>query len=256
MAMRIVVLAQPGPLTCIAYNAVAAEFPIAATILEERVPRAQLLRRRVKKLGVARAFGQVLFRAGIAPALSWSARTRVAAIKREFALDESPIPADTIVRVSSVNAPECIAALQQLRPDVVIVAGTRILSAATLGAVRATFVNTHAGITPLYRGVHGGYWALSEDRRDACGVTVHLVDTGVDTGGILRQGLIAPTAHDNFTTYPWLQTAVGVQLLRDVLRDLAAGKVQTQPPPPGPSRLWTHPTAWQYLWNRWRAGVK
>ena len=66
-----------------------------------------------------------------------------------------------------------------------------------------------AGITPLYRGVHGAYWALAEGRRDLCGVTVHRVDAGIDTGEVLAQVLIDPTPQDNFVTYPWLQVAEG-----------------------------------------------
>ena len=52
-----------------------------------------------------------------------------------------------------------------------------------LEAVPAVFLNTLAGITPSYRGVHGAYWALVQRQPDACGVTVHLVDAGIDTGG-------------------------------------------------------------------------
>ena len=48
--------------------------------------------------------------------------------------------------------------------------GTRIISKATLGCVPAVFINTHVGITPTYRGVHGGYWSLVEGERARCGV--------------------------------------------------------------------------------------
>ena len=41
----------------------------------------------------------------------------------------------------------------------------------------------HAGITPQYRGVHGGYWAVVNNDPEHCGVTIHFVDKGIDTGG-------------------------------------------------------------------------
>ena len=105
--------------------------------------------------------------------------------------------------------------------------------------VDAPFVNVHAGITPLYRGVHGGYWALASGDRGNCGVTVHLVDEGVDTGGILGQARVDPGPHDDFSTYPLLQLAAGLPLLLEVLPAVAAGQARTLPPPLGESRLWT-----------------
>mgnify|MGYP003330073050 CR=1 FL=1 len=45
-------------------------------------------------------------------------------------------------------------------PDVIIVNGTSILSQSVLDSCNALFLNTHCGITPKYRGVHGAYWAL------------------------------------------------------------------------------------------------
>ena len=35
-----------------------------------------------------------------------------------------------------------------------------------LQSVEAIFVNTHVGITPKYRGVHGGYWSLVKNDKN------------------------------------------------------------------------------------------
>jgi methionyl-tRNA formyltransferase len=45
----------------------------------------------------------------------------------------------------------------------------------------------HAGITPRYRGTHGGYWVLLNNDPGHCGVTIHLVDPGIDTGSIVAR---------------------------------------------------------------------
>jgi len=76
---------------------------------------------------------------------------------------------------------------QASHPDVVVVNGTRIIAEKVLHSVPATFLNTHSGITPLYRGAHGGYWALVKKDRANCGVTIHVVDAGIDTGGIVTK---------------------------------------------------------------------
>jgi folate-dependent phosphoribosylglycinamide formyltransferase PurN len=78
-----------------------------------------------------------------------------------------------------------------------------------LQSTSAKFINTYTGITPLYRDVHGGYWALFQNDKENCDVTVLLVDEGIDTGNIIYQFLIQPTKHDNFSTYPLLQLSEG-----------------------------------------------
>jgi methionyl-tRNA formyltransferase len=250
---RIVLLAQRSAYGSLVYHYLAARFPVAAAIVEPPMGVWEVAQRRVRRLGVAKTLGQIAFRAGVAPFLANP--RRAAAIMRENGLDAAPIPNE--FAVTSVNAPEAVSALRDSRPDIVILGGTRILTQETLAAVPATFVNIHAGMAPLYRGVHGAYWALAQGDPAHCGVTVHLVDAGIDTGGILAQVTVAPASEDNFTTYPLLQVAAGLRLLcDDVLPRLMRGDASTRPAPAGASRLWSHPTAWEYLRVRWQRGVK
>ena len=169
---------------------------------------------------------------------------------------------------------ECIALLRDLAPAVVVVQGTRIISPAALAAVRCPFVNTHGGVTPRYRGVHGGYWALTEGRPDLVGTTVHLVDPGIDTGTVLARTHFTPGPQDSIATYFYLHLASGLPALAEQVARLVAGgraePTSQMPAPPtsatsespgatpvqGNSRLWWHPTLWGYLARRWRAGVR
>jgi folate-dependent phosphoribosylglycinamide formyltransferase PurN len=251
-----VLLAGPGASTNIVYHALAREFGGVPVILEERVPRSQLLKRRLKKLGAPTVAGQVLFMTLAERLLRQQAASRIAEIKREYNLDDSPITGH-VVNVPSVNSDEARRALQGFSPQLVVVNGTRIIGKETLAAVNATFVNMHAGITPTFRGVHGGYWALAEGRPDLAGTTVHLVDTGIDTGGILKQATFKATREDSFVTYPYLHLAVGVPLLTDTLREMLNGGVTLQVIAANlPSRLRSHPTLWTYLRTRVRRGVR
>lgn len=256
MNARVVMVAQDGDSTRIVYHHLARELGVAKVILEEPVPARQLLKRRAEKLGLRAAAGQVLFKALVDVPLKRASRARVAAIKAEKGLDDRPIPGDKCVQVTSINAPEAIAALKELAPAVVVVNGTRIIAKKVLEAVSAPFINMHAGITPLYRGVHGGYWAMAEGDREHCGVTVHLVNAGIDTGGILGQARITPAKDDNFVTYPYLQVAAGLPLLTEAVSAALAGTLTEKPAPAGASRLWSHPTLGQYLKARVVRGVR
>jgi methionyl-tRNA formyltransferase len=253
---KIVLLAGPGESTDILFHALDAEFGVHRIIVETPVSQKQLLKRRAEKLGWPTVLGQIAFKLLIAGPLSRSSQPRLHELKQANHLNDQPLPAGRTIQVLSVNAPECIALLQELNPDVVVVNGTRIIAKRVLTSVPCTFINTHAGITPLYRGVHGGYWALANDDAAHCGVSVHLVDAGIDTGGIIAQALIKPGPADNFTTYPLLQLIAGLPLLRDAVRAALAGTIQLRSAPEGQSRLWSHPTWAEYRANRRRNGTR
>ncbi len=142
-----------------------------------------------------------------------------------------------------------------MAPDVVIVNGTRIISNEILTSIPAPFINTHMGMTPKYRGVHGGYWALANEDNENCGVTVHLVDQGIDTGGILYQTAITVQPDDNYNSYPIHQIASAIPLMHQALNDIAENRLATKSGVQ-PSMLWSHPTLFAYLLNWWRKGVK
>ena len=250
---KIVLLAGPGESTDILFHALDAEFGVHRIIVETPIGQQQLLKRRAEKLGWPTVLGQVAFKLLVAGPLGRAAQPHLRALKQAHGLRDQSLPPERTIRVASVNDPACIAALQELNPDLVVVNGTRIIAKRVLTSVSCPFINTHAGITPLYRGVHGGYWALANNDAAHCGVSVHLVDAGIDTGGIIAQALIAPGPDDTFATYPLLQLIAGLPLLKQAVRAALAGTVQLRPAPAGPSRLWSHPTLREYWQNRHRA---
>lgn len=257
MSERVVLLAGDGPSTRMVYHALRKRYDDVVVVLEEGPRRRQMLLRRVRTLGPVTVFGQLLFLAAVLPVLRRSSAGRIAEIEREFGLDGGPLEGARVVRIPSVNSPEARAALKELGPRVVVVNGTRIISARTLAATAAPFINTHAGITPLYRGVHGGYWALADGRADLAGTTVHLVDKGIDTGAVVGQAPITPTRADSFATYPHLHTAAGVPILMEAVAAALDGTLTATQNPRGlPSTLRSHPTIWGYLYRRVRSGVR
>lgn len=248
-------MAQDCDSTRAVHHALLHEYPDLVTVLEDGVSRAGLLRRRLCTLGPWTVLGQLLFMVMAATALRLAARERLADLGRTLDLDASPIRVRKI-RVHSVNDNSTRQMLRRLGPKVVVINGTRIISAETLRCVDATFINIHAGITPLYRGVHGGYWALAEGRPDLVGTTVHVVDSGVDTGTVLEQVRFTPSPGDSFVTYPYLHTAAGIAPLLRAVRRALEGTLQPRPAAGVPSRLRYHPTLWGYLSTRIRRGVR
>jgi phosphoribosylglycinamide formyltransferase 1 len=251
---RIVLLASDCLSTRAIYHRLREEFDIVEVILEDKPSALKMLRYRARTLGVLQTLGQLGFIL-YSRLLGHASQARVKQLLHRYAISDAPIPAEVVTQVASANERSVAKRLQKLAPQAVVVNGTRILSKKLLTSVGAPFINTHMGITPAYRGVHGGYWALANDDLEHCGVTVHLVDAGVDTGGILYQALITPDADDNFITYPVLQLVQALPLMRAALRDVGAGRV-TPRVSDGPSRQWYHPTLLGYWKARLQSGVR
>jgi hypothetical protein len=68
--------------------------------------------------------------------------------------------------------------------------------------------------------------------------------------------LIQPSDVDNFCTYPLLQIAIAIPLLKQAIRDALSGELIALPAPVGMSKLWTHPTAFQYVKRRVSSGIR
>jgi folate-dependent phosphoribosylglycinamide formyltransferase PurN len=253
---RIVLLATADRTTNMVYHALAHEFGEIEVILEDSVPRTELLKRRYKRLGFLTLMGQVLFVLLVEKSQRKLTSARYKQICQQFGLNDAPIPRP-VHRVPSVNSEEARRILKTLAPDIVVINGTRVISKATLDSVTAKFINTHAGITPTYRGVHGGYWALVDRHPELVGTTIHFVDKGIDTGQIINQAIFEPTAEDAFATYPILHVAVGLPILVQAVRGLVNGDLKLQDSISSlPSKLYSHPTLWAYLANRISLGVK
>lgn len=252
-AGRVVLLISDGTMGWCVVNALAARFPDLVVLVEEPERKWAIVRRRARLLGWPAALGQVA--AGIAHKIvARLSRRRIDRIRRTHGLFSAP-PAGLDVRsIGSVNAPAARAALAQLRPAVVAVYGTRIIRRDTLRATSAPFINYHAGINPKYRGQHPGYWALVNGDRENAGVTVHLVDEGVDTGDVLHQARVAFDPGDNITTYQWRQMAVALPLLVRAIDDARAGRLAPYSVDL-PSAQHFPPTLWRYAWNGATRGV-
>ena len=252
---KIVLLAGRGVTTNILYNALNKDFPIHSIILEEGVSKKEFLKKRIHHLGLRKVSGQVLFQVSIARMLHFFSAKRKKEILQQFNLEDRPLPTEKIIPVHSVNDDKCIDALQKINPAIVVVIGTRIISKKVLNCIGAKFVNIHAGITPKYRNVHGAYWALVNNDKDNCGVTVHLVDEGIDTGSVIYQTKISITSKDNFITYPFLQLAEGIIYMKKALQDIFEEKLVLKNGT-AESKIWHHPTFFQYLYQRLVHGKK
>lgn len=253
---QIVLVATDCDTTRIVYHYLKQYFTFEKVIIEDKPSRKELIKRRIKKLGIKTVAGQLLFQTIGVKYISFGSKKRIHKIIKENNLNLKTIDEDVVTRVQSVNTEEAKDTLLQARSNLIVVNGTRIIAKRILQSVQKTFINTHLGVTPYYRGVHGGYWSLVNNDKENFGATVHLVDAGIDTGGVLCHAKVQPSAEDNFLTYPYLQIAVVLPCIRQVIEKVIDGRIQVENVPQENSRLFSHPTLWQYIYYRLVKGVK
>ncbi len=258
MEKKVIMMVGEGDYPVMVYNYLTSHgIVIDKVIIEKPISPKVFLKRRIRNIGWIKVMGQVLNRIFVVPFLRWSSRERFKEIKESGNLDSTQIPEDKILRVPSVNSEECLEELRKQNPKVVGVVNTRIISGKTLKATEADFINIHAGITPGYRGWHGAYWALVRKDLAHCGVTVHKIDEGIDTGGILYQDTIDITDRDNYYTYPYLQLVKGLPLYKRAIEDMLNGdETFGSELATNEDGLYYHPTIWEYISNRVLLDVK
>ena len=90
--------------------------------------------------------------------------------------------------VENHNEKQCEQILTEYKPDYIILGGTRILKEHIINKAKFGVLNAHPAILPKYQGLDCVAWSILNN--DPVGVTVHLIDTGVDSGPIIHQEII------------------------------------------------------------------
>jgi folate-dependent phosphoribosylglycinamide formyltransferase PurN len=244
---RILVITAGGPYPWIIINALAAHLGGVEVALEEPESKVLFLKRRARKLGWWQTGGQFLTMI-VSRFGKRFVRAREAELISAHRLETQPSPDVKVTEVSSANGDDCLALIAQTMPDVVFLASCRMLSRTTLASIPCPVLNYHSGINPKYRGLAGGWWARASGDDANYGTTVHLVDAGVDTGGILYQAFLTPDPRDTLLTDAMAMAAGSREIVIRAVEDALAGKLSPRNSDlPSVQRF--HPPIWTYLWT-------
>src|SRR5260221_9018146 len=125
----------------------------------------------------------------------------------------------------SLKRPENIEALAAYRADIYIVAAFgQILPQAVLDQPRYGALNIHASLLPKYRGMSPISEAILQGDSKA-GVTIMLLDAGVDTGPMLLKKSLPLSKDETTGTLTSKLAALGAQALLEVLPLWGTGKL-------------------------------
>jgi methionyl-tRNA formyltransferase len=136
-----------------------------------------------------------------------------------------------VFEVGRLAHEETLAVLRDPRPDVIVVACfPRLLPPALLDLPRHGALNVHPSLLPAYRGPQPLFW-IFHDGLEHAGVTVHLMDSGADTGDIMAQQPLALPDGISYAGAEQRCAEVGARLVVEAARGLDTGTLARRPQP-------------------------
>lgn len=118
-----------------------------------------------------------------------------------------------------------LANLKHFNPDLVVLAGfMKILPARFVQALSPNLINTHPSLLPAFPGAHAVHDCLVAGAKTT-GVTIHIVDEGVDTGPHLAQRSVDVSPEDDEQSLHERIKVVERELLITTVRDIANHKI-------------------------------
>ncbi len=110
------------------------------------------------------------------------------------------------------------------QPDLVVSAGfMRVIGEAGVSRFAGRLINTHPALLPAFPGAHAVKDALAAGVNET-GSTIHFVDSGVDTGPVIVQKVVAVLDGDDEASLHERIKIVERELLVEVVRDFAGAK--------------------------------
>jgi len=131
---------------------------------------------------------------------------------------------DLAIQVPWINDAQVLELANKLQPDLICVFGTSLIHGPLLDAGRLGMVNLHGGLSPEYRGADCSFWALYNGEPDKLGCTLHYIDSGIDTGGLIAH--IRPPIHpgeDELTLF-WRAVKESADAYAELLQRLEDGE--------------------------------
>ncbi len=143
-------------------------------------------------------------------------------------IDASGVLEQNVIFASRLNEASTIEQIASLKPDCGVSAFFgEIIRQPIIDLFPNGIVNLHTSLLPLNRGSWPNVWSIV-DQTEA-GVTMHLVDKGVDTGPVLAQRKVDVSPTDNGCTLNQRLESALIELFESNWKEFVEGKLQPQP---------------------------
>jgi methionyl-tRNA formyltransferase len=123
---------------------------------------------------------------------------------------------------NDINSRKSVDAIKKLNPDVTAYTGGGIIKKDVIKACNNKILNAHAGRMPEIRGMNALEWSILLNV--PCGITIHFIDQGIDTGEILDWQQLKMNSDDNLNTLRQKIVILGCKALSKNISKLVANE--------------------------------
>jgi folate-dependent phosphoribosylglycinamide formyltransferase PurN len=147
----------------------------------------------------------------------------------------------TLLRVSELRSEKTLKRIRKTNTDLLINAGGGIFRPGIINAINIGILNAHMGFLPDFRGMNVLEWSLFYGK--TIGVTMHLIDRGIDTGDILFFREIPIEQGDTIDDLRNKSAIANFLLFADAVAGFSAGNIRrkSQSPESGKQYFVMHP---------------
>lgn len=240
--MRVVLLTQDEPLFLAAsidylLASTPADVTVAGCVLFEPSPLG-------KKLGLAGRAKELLRVFGPAYFARYAMRFAIARLqpsrRLKAILERHQVSALDIA--GNINSADALDAIRALKPDLLVsVAGNQLFRRPLIELAPLGCLNLHTSLLPRYRGLMPTFWVLKNGEKET-GVSVFLVDEGIDSGPIVVQRRVEIET-DSLEELIRITKKVGMDAVWEAVGKVGSGNYRPIPNPAEDKSYFSFPTA-------------
>ena len=127
----------------------------------------------------------------------------------------------------NINDEASVAWVRGRKPEALVVFGTRLLKQPMMDVTPRRILNLHTGLSPYYRGGHCTFFCLYNEEPQFIGVTVHLIDPGIDSGNLVLTGRPTLNADDSVASIEAKLVLMGTDMMLEALNRLARDELRS-----------------------------
>ena len=116
--------------------------------------------------------------------------------------------------------------LKMYDDKLIVFTGGGIIRKNILDVAGDGIINCHMGILPRYKGMDLPEWCILEKNIQALGITLHFMDTGIDTGAILKKVHIPLNNHSNIRSLRNSFEPIMVESMVNIIDDYLNGRIK------------------------------
>lgn len=131
-----------------------------------------------------------------------------------------------VIGKNEINSQNFINKLLGINPKCICLYSVSIVKDKLISLYRHRLFNVHAGLSPFYRGTATNIWPIINKELEYIGMTIHHIDLGIDSGGIILQGRPILSPDDDTHTMACKNTKLAAHLMiKTIKRFLGTGSV-------------------------------